>query len=262
MFKAQATTTTRITSTESISRTTTITDRSGLTQLSASAPTISVATLSPNTPIITTDLGDSISVESKSTATITDSNINNDRNSNFGIDNNRQTILPVKWGINNSESLKLRASIAYQSTERNTVKVVIPQNGASAENNNNNSDEVSAVVALLDEESTAIPEFRAQELQHNASLNDPTKINIKRENLATAEQPTSAVPIEEYGCPELLDGNSSAQSSGSQPQSSFDFEPETSGSDNVYHIILTTSGPPIDGNGFVSFKPSEGKCFE
>ncbi|XP_011194338.1 uncharacterized protein Kcp_3 isoform X1 [Zeugodacus cucurbitae] len=259
IFKPQTTTTTQIIATESTTTSTAITDGSGSTQLPASAPTSSVATISPNTPITATDVGDSINGESTSTVTVTGSNINSDNNSNFGVDNNRQIILPVKGGINNGESLKLSASVAYPSTERNTVKIVIPQNGSSAESSNNDSGEVTAVVAQLNEGDISIPEFGAQELQHDASFDDPTKINIKRENLATTERSLSVVPIEEYGSPELLDGNGSGQSGGLQSQSSFDFEPETAGSDNVYHIILTTSGPPIDGStdGFVSFKPNE-----
>nr|XP_036233489.1 serine-rich adhesin for platelets isoform X2 [Bactrocera oleae]XP_036233559.1 serine-rich adhesin for platelets isoform X2 [Bactrocera oleae] len=249
IFKPQATITTRIATTESTS--TAITDGSAATQMTASVPT--------STPIITTDLEDSISDESTSTVTITGSNVNNDSNSSFGLDNNRQIIIPVNGGINNGESLKLSASVAYSSTKPNTVKVVLPQSAASAENSNNDKGEVSAVVEQLNEDNSEILEFGAQELPHDAFFNDSTKINIKRENLATTERTISAEPIEEYDFPQLLVGNGGGQNDSLQSQGSFDFEPETADSDNVYHIILTTSGPRMDGNtdGFVNFKQSE-----
>ncbi|XP_049306079.1 uncharacterized protein LOC105227136 isoform X2 [Bactrocera dorsalis] len=255
IFKPQTTAITRVTTTES----TAITDDSAVTQLTTSTPTASVPALSSNTPIITIDLEDSINNENSSTVIITDSNVKNDSNSSFGIDNNRQSIIPLNGGINTGESLKLSASVAYPSTEHNSVKIDIPQNDASAENSKNDSGAVSEVMIRLDEDNSAVPEFGAQELQHDAFFNDSTKINIKRENLPTTERSTSAEPIDEYASLEFSVGNGGGQSGGLQSQGSFDLEPETAGSDNVYHIILTTSGPRIDGStdGFVSFKTKE-----
>ncbi|XP_054744519.1 serine-rich adhesin for platelets [Anastrepha obliqua] len=250
MLKPQTTTTTTsttATSTEQFTttRTTTIADGSSST-LPPSSP--SVAALSQTTP---TEQEQNHSGESVSSSTT-----NNGNKTTFSIDNNRQTLLPVAGGVNNVESLKLSASVAYPSTERNTVVVAIPQNGANVENGSCDSGEVSAEVAQLVEDGEAIPAFGAQELQHDASLNDPTKVNIKRENLVTTERVTAG---EELGSPELIDGNDGGQSGGLQLQNTFDLEPETSGSDNIYHIILTTAGPRVEGNtdGFAGFKATE-----
>ncbi|XP_053960575.1 uncharacterized protein LOC128864842 [Anastrepha ludens] len=250
MLKPQTTTTTTSTTTTSTeqsttTRTTTTADGSSSP---LPAPTPSVAVVSQNTP---TEQEQNHSGESVSSSTT-----NNGNNLTFSIDNNRQTLLPVAGGVNNVESLKLSASVAYPSTERNTVVVAIPQNGANVENGSCDSGEVSAEVAQLVEDGEAIPAFGAQELQHDASLNDPTKVNIKRENLVTTERVTAG---EELGSPELIDGNDGGQSGGLQLQNTFDLEPETSGSDNIYHIILTTAGPRVEGNtdGFAGFKATE-----
>uniref|UniRef100_A0A0K8V244 VWFC domain-containing protein n=1 Tax=Bactrocera latifrons TaxID=174628 RepID=A0A0K8V244_BACLA len=255
IFKPQTKAITRVTTTES----TAITDDSAATQLTTSTPTASVPALSSNTRIITIDLEGSISNENSSMVTITGSNVKNDSNSRFGIDNNLQSIIPLNGGINTGESLKLSASVAYTSSEHNTVKINKPQNDASVENSKNDSGEVSEVMIRLDEDNSAIPEFGAQTLQHDAFFNDSTKINIKRENLPTIERLTSAEPIDEYGSPEFSVGKGDGQSGDLQSQGSFDLEPETAGSDNIYHIILTTSGPRIDGStdGFDNFKPRE-----
>ncbi|XP_020714279.1 mucin-5AC isoform X2 [Ceratitis capitata] len=173
---------------------------------------------------------------------LTNTNIKVTSNESFTTDNNRQILLPVAGDVNSVESLKLSASVAYPSTERNTVTAILTPNGASVEN----SSEVSAEVSQLIEDGSGIPAFGAQELQHEAISSDPTKVNIKRENLATTERTTGSVVGEEYGSSELLDGNSNVQNGGLLTQGTFDLEPETAGSDNIYHIILTTSGPRVD----------------
>ncbi|XP_067622872.1 uncharacterized protein [Eurosta solidaginis] len=180
-------------------------------------------------------------------STTTSSSTSVSHKANLTTNNNHGTILPVALGINNGESLKLSASVAYPSTERAKVIVVIPH---SAE-----------VAPLIDE--GGIPAFGAQELQHDASLNDPTKVNIKRENLATTERATGeSVNSEEYASPEVIDGKDASEQNGVglQLQGTFDLEPETSGSNNIYHIILATSGPRYDGTteGYGEFKAMEG----
>ncbi|XP_036329179.1 cell wall protein DAN4 isoform X2 [Rhagoletis pomonella] len=284
MLKPQATTTTSTTTTTT---TTTTTEQSPVTTSTAAAAaaatvdsgsstltppspptpstttttTASTSALSPTTPTTRADLEQIHSGENTSIPTTASSSGNTGNKKATSVDNNPPTVLPVPGGINNGESLKLSASVAYPSTERNTVTVIIPaQSVASAENSSNDSGEISAEVAPLAEDGGAIPAFGAQQLQHDASSNDPTKVNIKRENLATTERVTAASTAgEEFGSPELIDGNGSGQSGGLQIQGTFDLEPETSGSDNIYHIILTTSGPRVNEytDPFAGFKTTE-----
>ncbi|XP_036329981.1 serine-rich adhesin for platelets-like [Rhagoletis pomonella] len=268
MLKPQATTTTSTTTT-----TTTTTEQSPVTTSTSTAAaaatvdsgsstttttTASTSALSPTTPTTRADLEQTHSGENTSIPTTASSSGNTGYKKATSVDNNPPTVLPVTGGINNGESLKLSASVAYPSTERNTVTVIIPtQSVASAENSSNDSGEISAEVAPLAEDGSAIPAFGAQELQHDASSNDPTKVNIKRENLATTERETAASTAgEEFSSPELIDGNGSGQSGSLQLQGTFDLEPETSGSDNIYHIILTTSGPRVNDSS-AGFKTTE-----
>lgn len=84
---------------------------------------------------------------------------------------------------------------------------------------------------------------------------DPSKVNIKREYFITTEgvpaQAYDGLGSGEYSNAELIySGQSSLSASAQQSlsglhQTSAELDADTAGSDNIYHIILTTDGPRL-----------------
>ncbi|XP_075152690.1 uncharacterized protein LOC142226517 [Haematobia irritans] len=149
----------------------------------------------------------------------------------------------TKLGINSGDTLKLAASVTYPPPSSSTTTVRSPTTHVME------SGEVDDPVPALSIFSTqGLPE-------------DPSKVNIKREYFVTTEGLASQNEdgSGEYGNSELIYGNtasavgSASASSSTVGQhstngldsqlSSVELDSDTAGSDNIYHIILTTEGP-------------------
>ncbi|KNC25410.1 hypothetical protein FF38_07621 [Lucilia cuprina] len=156
-------------------------------------------------------------------------------------DNNQHIngVVSPKGGLNSGDTLKLSASVAYPST------VLVSAALSSTFSPSDSSLEVEDPVPALSVFSTqGLPE-------------DPSKVNIKREYFITTEglAAGSGSPSfdgfgsGEYPNSELIysqsaQGQQNAFNTALQ-QSSAELDPDTAGSDNIYHIILTTDGPRL-----------------
>lgn len=148
---------------------------------------------------------------------------------------NKNSLKPYKGGINGGDTLKLSASVAYPTTIVNVV-------GGSTESSSEVEDPVPALSVFSTQ---GLPE-------------DPSKVNIKREYFITTEGvavvPAAAVfggyGSGDYSNTELIYSQTANQgqasyNTGLQQQTSAELDPDTAGSDNIYHIILTTDGPRL-----------------
>ncbi|TMW40279.1 hypothetical protein DOY81_014641 [Sarcophaga bullata] len=139
-----------------------------------------------------------------------------------------------KGGINGGDTLKLSASVAYPTT--------IVNMGGSTETS-----------AEVEDPVPALSVFSTQGLPE-----DPSKVNIKREYFITTEGVAVVPPAAvfsgygsgDYPNTELIYSQTAGQgqasyNAGLQPQTSGELDPDTAGSDNIYHIILTTDGPRL-----------------
>ncbi|XP_065357661.1 uncharacterized protein LOC135951854 isoform X2 [Calliphora vicina] len=144
-------------------------------------------------------------------------------------------VVTAKGQINSGDTLKLSASVAYPST-------------ASALSSTFSTSDSSLEV---EDPVPALSVFSTQGLPE-----DPSKVNIKREYFITTEGVASGAGAifdgfgsGEYPNSELIytqsaQGQQAAFNTGLQ-QSSAELDPDTAGSDNIYHIILTTDGPRL-----------------
>ncbi|KAH8328159.1 hypothetical protein KR067_004889 [Drosophila pandora] len=130
-----------------------------------------------------------------------------------------QKALPVT-NSSSSESLKLIASVGY-----------IERPLAQSSN-------------VVEQQVRPLVTYTSDGLQPLAE-NDPSKVNIKRE-YTTEGAPVSSTPKKEEESVPLSTGNVFLQNGFKESlveSSDADLEPDTAGSDNVYHIISTTEGP-------------------
>lgn len=156
------------------------------------------------------------------------------------VDNNQQHrngVVTTKGGINSGDTLKLSASVAYPSTILTSAS--ISSTYAPMESSGEAEDPVPALSVFSTQ---GLPE-------------DPSKVNIKREYFITTEGVASgaAAIFDGYGSGEYPNSeliySQAAQGqnafNGGLQQSSAELDPDTAGSDNIYHIILTTDGPRL-----------------
>ncbi|KAH8413110.1 hypothetical protein KR009_008012 [Drosophila setifemur] len=130
-----------------------------------------------------------------------------------GSQDNNQKAPPSGSG----ESLKLIASVGY--VER-------PMVGSSSK--------------VVEAQVKPLVTYTGDGLQPQAE-NDPSKVNIKREFTTEGAPSTSTKNYEDSGAGNLFLQSGFRESLVESPDA--DLEPDTAGSDNVYHIISTTEGP-------------------
>uniref|UniRef100_A0A1I8QAU8 VWFC domain-containing protein n=1 Tax=Stomoxys calcitrans TaxID=35570 RepID=A0A1I8QAU8_STOCA len=158
-------------------------------------------------------------------------------------------------GINSGDTLKLAASVTYPpsssttTVRSTTVTSTTPTSVESGE---------------IDDSEPALSVFSTQGLP-----DDPSKVNIKREYLITTEGVAahSYDGSGEYPNSELIFGGQASPSEAQQsleglaaPSSSAELDSDTAGSDNIYHIILTTDGPrsATTSENYLALKGSSG----
>ncbi|XP_037957778.1 mucin-5AC [Teleopsis dalmanni] len=199
-------------------------------QIATTTPAVGISTISTitNLPTLTTPAPATTTTAvglAKTSSTSDSTEISNKSSvqapaSNDVENSRRQTLLPVN-NNKSTESLKLSASVAYPTTgselesfDEKPLAAFVGQNGLQGE---------------------------------SETTNDANKVNIKRENLLTTSVANSA---EQTDSLELIFPNESVRASSSEQingnesaQAPVELEPDTAGSDNIYHIILTTDGP-------------------
>ncbi|XP_073826712.1 uncharacterized protein [Musca autumnalis] len=244
------------------STTTTTTTTTTMPTLPAIVSTTAMPAVTENTPIQADAINGKLSESTQPgiQSTIVDTN-HNVVNGNTG----------TKLGINSGDTLKLTASVAYPQSVHPTTTVLA--NGLTStvqpQLAMENSGEVEDPVPALSVFSTqGLPE-------------DPSKVNIKREYFITTESIAPAAGGQavygdgvlasgEYSNAELIYGSqSNPTTSGHQAlhQSSAELDADTAGSDNIYHIILTTDGPRLTSTSenYLALKgtsSTEGSPFE
>uniref|UniRef100_A0A1B0G589 VWFC domain-containing protein n=1 Tax=Glossina morsitans morsitans TaxID=37546 RepID=A0A1B0G589_GLOMM len=238
MLKPSITTTTT-------TSTTTTTTPSPITNSPMSA-IIKLTTTAP-----TASSNDASSTNSNSNNNNNNNNINNNNNHHhhhhgqesltkltaLSVDNsqsNEKLTLQLNGGsssFSSGESLKLAASVAYSSTEQAAAKI----------SSTSNSQESSAELLTWNYGNPSLSE-------------DPTKINIKREYLVSTESVLVDTKAQGGGTSEELvntemiyndnhnDQDNPDSGISSNSGHSDDLDTDTAGSDNIYHIILTTDG--------------------
>ncbi|EDV98921.1 mucin-5AC isoform X2 [Drosophila grimshawi] len=140
------------------------------------------------------------------------------QNTALSTDTNPQKALPV----NGNDSLKLIASVGY--IER-------PLSNSNKHNNN-----------IVGQPLKPLVSYTADGLQPVAE-NDPSKVNIKRE-YTTEGVAIAAGADSTY----LQNGFQNALVENNAGGIAGELEPDTAGSDNIYHIISTTEGPSSGGS--------------
>ncbi|KAM7353749.1 uncharacterized protein ACRADG_005699 [Cochliomyia hominivorax] len=251
MLKPSTTSTTTTTTTTSTTSTTSTTAAPPLSTTLATTIYAPATTSTPHT--------DAINMK---TNLNTDHNLQAAESSDkFSVDNNHQhnNVATAKGVINSGDTLKLSASVAYPSNVM--ASAAMSSTYAPMESSGEVDDPVPALSVFSTQ---GLPE-------------DPSKVNIKREYFITTEGVSSGASaiFDGYGSGEypnselIFSQSAQGQNAFNTPiqQSSAELDPDTAGSDNIYHIILTTDGPRLTSTSenYLALKgvsTTEGSPFE